>query len=170
MGKWVVNTGRKSRRCRVPTTTVTRTKCNTSSDLPFATLTRIGSFNGTGLSQACFTTSALINESDALESSSAKWVVPFRNSGRKSNGIGGGGSGPFSLMSDAVSQDSAEIWHTDVQESCGSPKRSCVGLWLIAKRVLGSDAWLRRVTLSQDETAVLDFCLFPVTFVVSSED
>ena len=112
----MVITRRKSLMCMVPTTTVTRMKCYTSSDCPFATLTRIGSFNGTGLIPACFTTSALMNESDAPESSSAKWVVHFRIKGRKSNGIGGGGSGPSSIISEAVSQDSAEIWHTAVNE------------------------------------------------------
>ena len=45
IGKGVVITRRKSLRCRVPTATVTRTKCNTSKDWPFATMTRICSFN-----------------------------------------------------------------------------------------------------------------------------
>jgi len=103
IGKEVVITQRKSLRCRVPTTTVTRTKCAASMDWPFDTLTRIGSFNGTGLSPACFTTSALMNESDAPESSNAKYVVPFRIKGRNNNDIGGGGSDTYSLMSEAAS-------------------------------------------------------------------
>jgi len=105
IGKGAVTTRRRSLRCMVPTTTVTRIKRNTSKDGPFATLTRIGSFNGTGLSPACYTTS---DESDAPKSSSKKWLVPGRINLKNSNCIFGGGSGTYPLMSEAVSQDSAE--------------------------------------------------------------
>ena len=57
-----------------------------------------------------------MNESDAPEPSSAKWVVPFRINGMNSNYIGGGGSGTSPLMSEAVSQDSAEREKTAVKE------------------------------------------------------
>ena len=50
--------------------------------------------SGNKLSIDYLTTSRLMNESDAPESSSAKWVVFFKTMGRNSNGIGAVGPVP----------------------------------------------------------------------------
>ena len=123
MGKVVVITRRKSLRCRVQTNTVTRTKGNTSSDWPFATLTRMGSFNGIGLSLACFTTYALMNECNALELSSEKWAVPFRTNGRERTHM----REILLLLAGLAFQDP---W----QEMMISPPSECMELWVFLAR------------------------------------
>ena len=61
--------------------------------LTLATLTLMGYFNDKSLSLNSRSTSRLMKDSDAPESSSAKCVVFHKTTGKNSNGIGAMGSG-----------------------------------------------------------------------------
>ena len=78
----------------------TRTKWLTGMTSPLETRTLTCVFNGKSRNAALRTTSSLMKESDAPESSSAKWVEAPILRGRNIKGIGIGWSGTSSLISD----------------------------------------------------------------------
>ena len=78
----------------------TRAKWLTGMTSPLATRTLTGVFNGNSRKAALRTTSALMNESDAPESSMTKWVEAQILRGRNIKGIAGGESGTSSLIND----------------------------------------------------------------------
>ena len=100
MGSGVVITLKNNLVRRVPTVAFTRTKWLAGMSSPLATRTLTGVFNGKSRNAALRTTSALMNESDAPESSKAKWVEAPILRGRNIKGIGGGGSFTSSLIND----------------------------------------------------------------------